>query len=263
MNAISKLIGFWDKTAVVTGAAAGIGLATARTLAETGAFVIMTDIDRIRGRAAAAQVNAIRSNSATFLWCDVASERDCVAFWKTVQKDFPTIDILVNAAGTTVRADVTQLSVPQWDKVIATNLTSVFLMSRSAISMMQQHDGGTIINIASGWGLVGGAQAAVYCASKGGVVLLTKSMAIDHGPQGIRVNCICPGDTDTDMLTSEARQLNLHDSALLEAAKERPLQRVGKPQEIANTVLFLASDLASFTTGEAMVVDGGGLAGSA
>jgi len=263
MAKTTQILDLVGKHAVVTGAANGIGLATAHALASAGAFVLMSDIDAKRGSAATDAVNDAYPNRAAFLSCDVSSEESCARFWTTLEKEFPEVDILVNAAGVTVRADVTTLSLAQWDKVIATNLTSVFLMSRAAIPLMQQRGGGTIINIASGWGLVGGAQAAAYCASKGGVVLLTKSMAIDHGPDGIRVNCICPGDTDTGMLTSEARQLNLRDDALLEAAKDRPLQRVGKPQEIANTVLFLASDMASFTTGEAMVVDGGGLAGSA
>lgn len=263
MQDINKIISFSGKTAVVTGAATGIGRATAETLAAAGAFVIMTDIDRARGAAAADDINSRTSGGARFLWCDVASEEASTEFWDEVETSVETVDVLVNAAGTTVRADITELSLAQWNKVIATNLTSIFLMSRPAIEIMREAGGGTIVNIASGWGLVGGAQAAAYCASKGGAVLLTKSMAIDHGPEGIRVNCICPGDTDTEMLTSEARQLKLHDEALLEAAKDRPLQRVGRPEEIANTVLFLASDLASFTTGEAMVVDGGGLAGSA
>ena len=102
-----------------------------------------------------------------------------------------------------------------------------------------------------------------YCASKGGVVLLTKAMAIDHGSDGIRVNCVCPGDTDTQMLRDEALQLGRRHDALIKAAKDRPLQRVGKPEEIAEVVMFLASSQSSFVTGEALVVDGGGLAGSA
>lgn len=251
------------KTAVVTGAATGIGLACAEALAAAGAFVVLSDIDAPRGTAAAERLNAARPESAAFIACNVSSETGCAAFWDSLRDQFGGADVLVSAAGTTVRADVTQLTVSEWNRVIATNLTSVFLMSRQAIPLMAKRGGGAIVNIASGWGLVGGGQAAAYCASKGGVVLLTKSMAIDHGPQGIRVNCVCPGDTDTEMLTSEARQLNLHDTALLDAAKNRPLQRVGRPEEIASAVLFLASDMASFATGEALVVDGGGLAGSA
>jgi NAD(P)-dependent dehydrogenase (short-subunit alcohol dehydrogenase family) len=122
--------------------------------------------------------------------------------------------------------------------------------------------GGSIINTASGWGLAGGPRAAAYCASKGAVVLLTKAMAIDHGRQNIRVNCICPGDTDTAMLRREARQLGRAEDRFLSDSARRPLGRVGRPEEIAQAALYLASAKASFVTGAALVVDGGGLAGS-
>jgi NAD(P)-dependent dehydrogenase (short-subunit alcohol dehydrogenase family) len=116
--------------------------------------------------------------------------------------------------------------------------------------------------MASGWGLAGGAKAAVYCASKGAVVLLTKAMAVDHGAQNIRVNCLCPGDTDTAMLRNEAQQVGEATDRFLAEAAKRPLGRVGKPDEIAQAALYLASDASSFVTGTALVVDGGGLAGS-
>ena len=121
---------------------------------------------------------------------------------------------------------------------------------------------GAILNTASGWGLTGGSRAVTYCASKGAVVQLTRAMAIDHGPQGIRVNCICPGDTDTPMLRDEAHQLGEPSSGFLADAADRPLGRIGSPDEIARAALFLVSDDASFVTGTTLVVDGGGLAGS-
>jgi NAD(P)-dependent dehydrogenase (short-subunit alcohol dehydrogenase family) len=127
---------------------------------------------------------------------------------------------------------------------------------------MTKAGGGAIINTASGWGLVGGQKAAAYCASKGAVVLLTKAMAIDHGEQNIRVNCVCPGDVDTPMLRNEARQLGEPEDKFLSESAQRPLKRIGKPEEIAQAVLYLASDASSFVTGAALVVDGGGLAGS-
>ena len=150
-----------------------------------------------------------------------------------------------------------------WDRVMAVNVKAMFLMCREVIPIMAAVGGGSIINTASGWGLAGGPQAAVYCASKGAVVLLTKAMAIDHGPQNIRVNCICPGDTDTAMLRSEAQQLGESDDKFLMEAARRPLGRVGRPDEIAQAALYLASDASSFVTGTALVIDGGGLAGSA
>ncbi len=118
-----------------------------------------------------------------------------------------------------------------------------------------------IINTASGWGLVGGRQAVSYCTAKGAVVLLTKAMALNHGEHNIRVNCICPGDTDTPLLHSEARQLNQSREHFLAEAVQRPLQRLGQPEDMAQAALYLASDRSAFVTGISLVVDGGGLAG--
>jgi NAD(P)-dependent dehydrogenase (short-subunit alcohol dehydrogenase family) len=145
---------------------------------------------------------------------------------------------------------------------MAVNVKAMFLMSKHVIPVMEKAGGGSIINMASGWGLAGGAKAAVYCASKGAVVMLTKAMAIDHGPQNIRVNCLCPGDTDTGMLRDEAQQLGEPSNRFLADSAKRPLGRVGNPDEIAQAALYLASDASSFVTGTALVVDGGGLAGS-
>jgi len=170
---------------------------------------------------------------------------------------------LFNNAGIIRRASVVELSEADWDRVMEVNVKAIFLMSRQAIPVMEKNGGGSIVNTASGWGLAGGPRAAVYCASKGAVVLLTKAMAIDHGSRKIRVNCICPGDTDTAMLRNEAEQLAEPNNRFLAEATKRPLGRVGKPEEIAQAALYLASDAASFVTGIALVVDGGGLAGSA
>jgi NAD(P)-dependent dehydrogenase (short-subunit alcohol dehydrogenase family) len=133
-------------------------------------------------------------------------------------------------------------------------------MSKFALPGMIAQGWGVIINNSSGWGLVGGDAAVAYCASKGGIVLLTKAMAVDHGRQGIRVNCICPGDVDTPMLPDDARRRGLEWEQYLQGAANRPMGRIGTPEEIAKTVLFLASDDSSFMTGAALVVDGGGTA---
>jgi NAD(P)-dependent dehydrogenase (short-subunit alcohol dehydrogenase family) len=177
--------------------------------------------------------------------------------------EFGGLQILFNNAGIIRRASIVELNESDWDRVMEVNVKAIFLMSRQAIPIMEKNGGGSIINTASGWGLAGGPRAAVYCASKGAVVLLTKAMAIDHGPQKIRVNCICPGDTDTAMLRNEARQLGESDDRFLAEATKRPLGRVGTPDEIAHAALYLASDASSFVTGTALIVDGGGLAGSA
>ena len=194
---------------------------------------------------------------------DVARAVDCERVVNHARREFGTIHILVNNAGVIRRVAVPDLSEEDWDRVMAVNVKSIFFLSRLVVPMMAKAGGGAIINMASGWGLAGGPRAAAYCASKGAVVLLTKAMAIDHGPQNIRVNCICPGDTDTNMLRHEARQLGEDEACFLASSARRPLGRLGKPEEIAQAALYLASDLSSFVTGTALVVDGGGLAGSA
>ena len=142
---------------------------------------------------------------------------------------------------------------------MAVNVKSIFLMSKYAIPYMQKA-GGSIINTSSGWGLKGGGDAVSYCASKGAVTNMTRAMAIDHGKQNIRVNAICPGDTDTPMLRNEARQLGEVEEKFLAESAQRPLGRDAQPIEIAQAVLYLASEASSYVTGAALVVDGGGLA---
>jgi len=250
-----------DKVALITGGASGIGRATALLFAREGATVVIADLNAQRGQAV---VNEIiqAGGRACFESVDVTRASDCQRVVERTQHEFGKIDILFNNAGIIRRATILDLSEEEWDRVMAVNVKSIFLLSREVIPHMQKAGGGSIINTASGWGLTGGAKAAVYCASKGAVVLLTKAMAVDHGPQNIRVNCICPGDTDTGMLRSEAEQLGEARDRFLSEAAKRPLGRVGTPEEIARAALYLASDASSFVTGTALVVDGGGLAGS-
>ena len=232
--------------AIVTGAASGIGRATAELLAAEGAAVVLADVNAEAGETAAAGIRA-RGGRALFVRCDVTSSADCA-------------DILCNNAGIIRRADVVETTEDEWARVMAVNVTSVFLMSKHAIPVMAAGGGGAIVNTGSGWGLKGGDRAASYCASKGAVVNLTRAMAIDHGPQGIRVNCICPGDTDTGMLREEARQLGEPEAAFLAGAADRPLARIGTPEDIARAMLFLVTEASGWVTGTTLVVDGGGLA---
>ena len=250
-----------EKVALITGAASGIGRATALLFAREGAAVALADVNTDAGRRVADEI-AQSGGRAFFEPVDVTRAADCQRLVERAIREFGRIDILFNNAGIIRRATVLDLSEDDWDRVMAVNVKSIYLLSREVIPHIQKAGGGTIINTASGWGLTGGAKAAVYCASKGAVVLLTKAMAIDHGPQKIRVNCICPGDTDTGMLREEARQLGEENRQFLAAAAKRPLGRVGTPEEIAQAALYLASDASSFVTGTALVVDGGGLAGS-
>ena len=248
------------KVALVTGAASGIGRASALLFAREGAAVTLFDIDEQGGRSVAAEI-VEEGGRAQFLPGNVADAADCEAAVQRTLEVFGRLDVLFNNAGIIRRATVLEISEEEWDRVMAINVKSVVLLSRQAIPAMIEAGGGSIVNTASGWGLVGGPKAVSYCASKGAVVQLTRAMAIDHGPDNIRVNCLCPGDTDTSMLRQEAAELGASAQEFLAEAADRPLRRVGSPEEIARAALYLASDAASFVTGTALVVDGGGLAG--
>jgi NAD(P)-dependent dehydrogenase (short-subunit alcohol dehydrogenase family) len=249
------------KVALITGGALGIGRATALLFARKGAAVAVVDVNESEGQAVVETI-IDKGGQAIFLRGDVTRAADCQLAVRQTVEQLGKLDILFNNAGIIRRASVVETSEEEWDLVMQTNVKSVFLFSKYAIPIMAEGGGGVIINIASGWGLVGGRNAASYCASKGAVVLLTKAMALDHGAQNIRVNCICPGSTDTPMLRNEAQQLGKPEEQFLAESAQRPLQRVGRPEEIAQAALYLAGDASSFVTGTALVVDGGGLAGS-
>lgn len=248
------------RVAIITGGASGIGRATAGLFACEGAQVVVADVDRAHGTEVVQGIVSA-GGRAIFEPADVALAADCERVVRRARTEFGALHVVVNAAGIIRRATVLELDEPDWDRVMAVNVKSIFLLSKHALPLLAESGGGSIVNIASGWGLAGGLRAAAYCASKGAVVLLTKAMAIDHGPEKIRVNCVCPGDTETRMLRDEARQLGEREEQFLADAARRPLGRVGTPAEIARAILFLASDAASFVTGAALVVDGGGLAG--
>ena len=248
------------KRALITGGASGIGRAMALLFAHEGAAVAVADLDEANGKNVVRMIEG-QGGRAIFARCDVTQAADCQQAVQLVVEELGGLDVLVNNAGIIRRATVLDTSEEEWDQVMAVNVKSIFLMGKYAIPVMAQAGGGVIVNTASGWGLVGGRNAVSYCASKGAVVNMTRAMALDHGGQGIRVNCICPGDTDTPMLRDEARQLGASDEDFLADAAKRPLQRIGKPGDIAQAALYLASDAASFVTGAVLVVDGGGLAG--
>jgi NAD(P)-dependent dehydrogenase (short-subunit alcohol dehydrogenase family) len=256
---VLELISLKGRVAMISGAASGIGFAAAKRLAEMGANIVLLDIDESRGKEAEKEIRKM-GVGARFLRCDVRSDADCRKAVEDAYKEFLRIDILFNNAGVVVRKDIVDVSEDEWDKVLDINLKGVYLLSHYVIPHMIKNGRGSIINTGSGWGLKGGPNAAAYCASKGGVVNLTRAMAIDCGKHNVRVNCVCPGDTDTAMLHNEAAQLGEDYAKFMKEAAERPLNRVGQPEEIANAVLFLASDVSSFVTGSILVVDGGGTA---
>lgn len=248
------MIDLRGRRALVTGAASGIGRATATLLAELGASVVLADLDAEHGERAAEECGGV------FVRCDVSSRADCEAAVRCAVEHFGGVDILFNNAGVIRRSTVCEITDDDWDLVMAVNVRSVMVLSGLVVPLMAAAGGGVIINTGSGWGIKGGARAVSYCASKGAVVNLTRAMAIDHGPDNIRVVCVCPGDTDTGMLAEEARQLGERPDAFYAEAADRPLGRIGTPQDIARTVAFLASDAASFVSGAVIPVDGAGTA---
>jgi meso-butanediol dehydrogenase/(S,S)-butanediol dehydrogenase/diacetyl reductase len=238
------------KVALITGATAGIGAATARLFAERGAKLLLTGRNAAAGKALADELGAV------FVVEDVTTQGAPARLMAAVAEQHSRLDVLVNNAGILFLGDSQACTDEQWDATMAVNVSAVFRLSRAAVPVMAaQSGGGCIINIASDWGLVAAEQAVAYGTSKGAIVQLTRSMAADHARQGIRVNAVCPGDTDTLMLgggTGAARDEHLR--ALGEAI---PLGRVGQPREVAAAIAFLASDDATFITGAMLPVDGG------
>jgi len=277
----AQLLSLEGQIAVVTGAGSGIGRGICLRLAEMGAFVAVLDIDEngaletvsLVERASAAtsaaglaaefaedSQRAERTAKAIAMKCDVRVADDCVGAVASIIEKWGRIDILCNCAGVAIRKDVVDLTEEEWDRSLDVSLKGIYLLSHEVIPHMIRGGGGSVINIGSGWGLKGGPRAAAYCAAKGGTVNLTRAMAIDHGRHNIRVNCVCPGDVDTPMLRSECAQLGKDERSFLKEAADRPLGRVGTVEDVANAVLFLASPMSSWTTGAALVMDGGGLA---
>ena len=248
------------KRAIITGAASGIGCATSLLFAQEGAKVAIFDLQVDDGTAVAKQIND-EGGQAIFVRCDVSSLHDCQRAVQETAEKLGGIEILVNNAGIVRRATVLDTTEDEWDQVMNVNVKSIFLLGKFSIPYMIKAGGGCIINMSSGWGLKGGRRAASYCAAKGAIVNLTRAMALDHAGENIRVNCLCPGDVNTGMLRNEARQLGQAESDFMAEAKDRPLGRIATPDEIAQAALYLASDVSSYITGTALVIDGGGSAG--
>ena len=248
-----------DKVALITGGTSGIGEATALLFAREGAEVAITGRNEKRGEAVVKRIKQGGSD-AIFVRADVSVARDCRRAVERTVEAFGRLDVLFNNAGVYYPQTTLECSEKEWDEQIDVNLKGTFLMSKFALPVMISEGRGVIVNNSSGWGIVGGDHAVAYCASKGGVVLMTKAMAIDHGAQGIRVNCICPGDVETPMLPADAKMRGMKLADYMKGAATRPMGRVGTVEEIARAVLFLASDDSSFMTGAALVVDGGGSA---
>lgn len=251
------------KTAIITGATSGIGRATALLFAEEGADVVLTGRRAELGRAVEADCRQ-RGVRALFVEADHSSAGDCARVVASTLEAFGRIDILFNNAGIVTKGTAETTSEEDWAATMALNVTAVWRMSRLVIPHMRAAGGGSIVNNASDWAMVGGKGALPYATSKGAVALMTKSMALDHAHEKIRVNAVCPGDTFVERWIEkgyfEGSDPVTLEEAMRESAAYIPMKRFGQPKEIARAVLFLASDEASFVTGHLLLVDGGNTA---
>lgn len=243
------------KIAIVTGGGSGIGRAISRLYAAEGAKVVIGDI-KADGEVTVEDIRK-HGHDAIFVRTDVRDPSQVRRLLDATVEKYGGVDIVCNNAGIELVRPLVDTTEEEWDMVINTNLRAAFLVSKYALPHMIRKRKGVIVNIASQLGLVGFENLTVYCASKGGLILLTKAMALEYAKHGIRVNCICPGAIDTPMLDREVKLMEDPDEARRMFVSKHPLGRLGTPEEIAQAALFLASDRSSFVTGESLVVDGG------
>ena len=244
---------FEGKCVIVTGAGSGIGRATALAFAAEGARLVLSDVDDSNGRATATAAQQLGAE-AEFIRSDISRAADCAAMVDRAVTRFGRLDVAFNNAGINIRAaPIAEIDETEWLRILGINLTGVFLCMKYEIAAMKRTGGGAIINTASVGGLIGTAGVTAYCATKHGVVGLTKSAALDHIRDGIRINAVCPGGTRTAMLAEWFKDPEVERTAVAGT----PIGRMADPAEIARTVLFLASDESSFMVGHALVADGG------
>jgi len=244
------------KVAIVTGSGSGIGKAAAKVFAQEGAQVGVVDWNREAGERTASEIRAA-AGEAFYCHADVSKAADAQDMIRTVSERYGRLDVLFNNAAIQILSKLADTSEEDWDRIQSVNLKGVFLGCKYAIPAMARNGKGSIINMASVLGLVGDPDLAAYCAAKGGVLSLTRAAALAYGPQGVRVNSICPGDVDTPLLQDYFNKDPDPGALRREVSSKYALKRVASPEEVARVAVFLASDDSSFITGSMIVVDGG------
>jgi NAD(P)-dependent dehydrogenase (short-subunit alcohol dehydrogenase family) len=244
------------KIALVTGAGSGIGAAIAETFASAGADVLVTDRDEGTAHGTASRIAACGGAAAPYR-LDVTDEAACQAMAALVSSRCGRLDVLVNNAGIGHVGTIATTAGSDLDRLYAVNVRGVFNMSKAFLRGMLERRSGTIVNMASVGGVVGIRDRLAYCTTKFAVVGLTKSMALDHAADGIRVNCICPGRVETPFVSARLKEYSAPEAAYREMSSTQAVGRMGRPEEIAAAALYLASDEAAFVTGSALMIDGG------
>jgi len=236
-----------NKVAIITGGASGIGAATARLFVSEGAKVVLVDLNEEKGKAFEQELKAAQAD-ALFVKANITSEEEVTGVFQQAKDAFGRIDIVFNNAGIGRVQPTHELEYAEWRNTVSVDLDGVFLVAREAIRVMLASGGGTIVNTASMYGWVGSPGSAAYNAAKGGVVNLTRSLALEYAEKNIRVNALCPGFIDTPIIPEESKQA---------LSAMTPMKRLGQAEEMAKAVLFMASDDSSFMTGGSLIVDGG------
>lgn len=245
------------RVGLISGTATGIGRAGALLFAREGAALVTLDVNEEQGRQTVAEIQAA-GGRATFVHGDVSSAADVERAVRAAVEMYGKLDLLWSNAGIGVFKNIVDTTEEEWDRIVGVNLKGAYLIARFGIPELLRAGGGTYVLTASVSSFVGGKEWAAYCATKGGVLMLCKAMALDYAEQNVRINCVCPGSTDTPLQEADMRRRTIpYEQAVREDKAAHPMNRYARPEEVARVALFLSCDDSSFTTGSAVVVDGG------